>query len=118
MRRTAITVGRMRASLRLLGQVEAHAQGRPVSLGPRKQRLVLAILALEVNRPVEVTRLVDLAWPDGAPRTAEHGVKVCISALRSAFAEVFAGVQVGPARRLSGWTTFLPEHGGDAAGAL
>ncbi len=71
----------MTASLRLLGPVEAHADGHVVNLGPRRQRLLLAILALEAGRAVEVSRLVDLAWPEGAPRTAEHAVRVGISAL-------------------------------------
>src|SRR5262245_54454550 len=35
--------------VRLLGTVEVWAKGRKVELGPRKQRLMLAILALNVN---------------------------------------------------------------------
>jgi DNA-binding SARP family transcriptional activator len=75
-------------SLRLLGPVEASADGQPINLGPRKQRLVLAILALEAGRPVEVSRIVDLLWPREPPRTAGHAVRVCVSALRAAFAGV------------------------------
>jgi DNA-binding SARP family transcriptional activator len=78
----------MRLKLRLLGPVEAWAGERRIALGPTKQRLVLALLALEVNRPVEVHRLVDLVWPVAAPRTAAHAIQVCVSALRSAFADV------------------------------
>src|SRR5690242_9259768 len=70
--------------LRLLGPVEARVAGRPVPLGARKQRLVLAILALEANRQVPVERLVDLVWPDEPPRTATHAVRVCVSGLRAA----------------------------------
>jgi DNA-binding SARP family transcriptional activator/tetratricopeptide (TPR) repeat protein len=70
--------------LRLLGPVEARVDGRPVPLGARKQRLVLAILALEANRQVPVDRLVDLLWPEGPPRTATHAVRVCVSGLRAA----------------------------------
>jgi Transcriptional regulatory protein, C terminal len=73
-------------SLRLLGPMEAWGGSQKINLGPRKQRLVLAILALEVNRPVEVSRLVDLLWPENVPRTAAHAVRVCVSALRSVFA--------------------------------
>jgi DNA-binding SARP family transcriptional activator/tetratricopeptide (TPR) repeat protein len=72
-------------TVRLLGPVEAWAGDRKIDLGPRKQRLVLAVLALEVNQQVEVTRLVDLAWPANPPRTATHAIRVCVSALRSAF---------------------------------
>ncbi|MFL6117215.1 MAG: BTAD domain-containing putative transcriptional regulator, partial [Catenulispora sp.] len=70
--------------LRLLGTVEAQARGRRIPLGPRKQRLVLAVLALEVNRPVSIERLVELAWPIEPPRTAEHAIRVCASGLRTA----------------------------------
>ena len=77
---------RAELELRLLGPVEARVDGRPVPLGPRKQRLVLAILALEANRQVPVERLVDLVWPDEPPRTATHAVRVCVSGLRAALA--------------------------------
>jgi DNA-binding SARP family transcriptional activator len=70
--------------LRLLGAVEAETHGREIALGPRKQRLVLAVLALEVNRPVSVERLIELAWPIEPPRTAEHAIRVCVSGLRAA----------------------------------
>jgi DNA-binding SARP family transcriptional activator len=80
-------------SLRLLGPVEAYAGDQRIGLGPRKQRLVLAILAMEVNRPVEVSRIVVLLWPENPPRTAEHAVRVCVSALRSAFADL-PGVEI------------------------
>jgi DNA-binding SARP family transcriptional activator len=83
----------MGLKLRLLGPVEAWDGDRKIELGPRKQRLVLAVLALEAGRPVEVARLVDLAWPDDPPRTATHAIRVCVSALRSALRGV-AGVDI------------------------
>jgi ABC-2 type transport system ATP-binding protein len=70
--------------LRLLGPVEAYGAGRPLAVGPRKQRLLLAILALEVNRSVPVDRLVELMWTQAPPRTAEHAVRVGVSRLRGA----------------------------------
>lgn len=78
---------------RLLGPVEVSANGERVDLGPRKNRFILAVLALEVNRPVPLERLVDLAWPGSPPRTAPNAVMVAISqlrkALRPADAELF-----------------------------
>ena len=78
----------MGLALRVLGPVQAWSGDRRIELGPRKQRLVLAVLALEVNRPVEVARLVDLVWPSCPPRTATHAIRVCVSALRSVFQEM------------------------------
>jgi hypothetical protein len=54
--------------LRLLGPVQLWVGGRRLELGPRRQRHVLAVLALEVNRLLPLERLVELAWPAGPPR--------------------------------------------------
>ena len=45
---------------------------------------MFAVLALEAGRAVDVARLVDLAWPEDPPRTAQHAIQVCVSGLRSA----------------------------------
>ena len=74
----------MGVRIRLLGPVGAWDGQRAIALGPRKQRLVFAVLALEAGRAVDVGRLVDLAWPEEPPRTAEHAIQVCVSGLRSA----------------------------------
>lgn len=49
----------------------------------RQQRLVLAALLLQVNRPVDVSRLIDLLWPAEPPRTARGVVHNNISGLRA-----------------------------------
>jgi DNA-binding SARP family transcriptional activator len=74
----------MGVRIRLLGPVGAWDGQRAIALGPRKQRLVFAVLALEAGRAVDVGRLVDLAWPEEPPRTAQHAIQVCVSGLRSA----------------------------------
>lgn len=71
---------------RLLGPVEAWSAAGQVDLGARKQRLLLAVLALRVNRLVQVDRLVDLTWPSSPPQTAQHAIHVRISGLRAALA--------------------------------
>jgi ABC-2 type transport system ATP-binding protein len=58
-----------------------------MELGPRKQRFTLALLALHVNQPVTVDRLVDLTWPHAPPRTARHAIHVRVSQLRAMFAK-------------------------------
>ena len=45
--------------LRLLGPIELRLEDRPIELGPRKQRALLAMLALQVGRTVSADRLVD-----------------------------------------------------------
>ncbi|MFC0436230.1 BTAD domain-containing putative transcriptional regulator [Kutzneria buriramensis] len=72
--------------LRLLGPVRAQVGDEVLPLGPRQQRLALAVLALEVNRPISVDRLVRWIWPDHPPRSAPHAVRVQISNLRSILA--------------------------------
>jgi ABC-2 type transport system ATP-binding protein len=61
-----------------------------MELGPRKQRFTLALLALHVNQPVPVDRLVDLTWPHAPPRTARHAIHVRVSQLRAMFANAGA----------------------------
>jgi ABC-2 type transport system ATP-binding protein len=73
--------------IRVLGPVEAWAGATRLQLGPRKQRLILGVLATEANRQVSIDRLVDLAWPVSPPRTAAHAVRVHVSNLRGTFAK-------------------------------
>jgi DNA-binding SARP family transcriptional activator len=72
--------------IRLLGPVQAWRDGVRVGLGPRKQRFVLAVLALDVNRLVPLDRLVDLSWPSCPPRSARQAIRVSVSRLRAAIA--------------------------------
>ncbi|MFF0146028.1 DNA-binding SARP family transcriptional activator [Amycolatopsis sulphurea] len=71
----------------VLGPVRASVDGRPVDVGVRKQRFVLAVLLLEVNKHVPADRLIELAWPEGeAPDTARTVIHTQISRLRATFA--------------------------------
>ncbi|SCF30272.1 DNA-binding transcriptional activator of the SARP family [Micromonospora echinospora] len=51
--------------LRVLGPVEAVRAGRPVALGGRRQRMVLAALLVAQGRMLPVDRLRELVWGDG-----------------------------------------------------
>ncbi len=75
---------------RLLGAVEARTPECQIDLGPRKQRLAFAVLALRVNQLVPVPRLVDLTWPSSPPQTAQHAIHSRVSRLRAALAEAGA----------------------------
>lgn len=91
--------------LRLLGEVSAEVDGRPVDLGTPRQRCVLAALAVDVGQAVSVDRLVERVWGvDVAPRTRAtlHGY---ISRLRRALAGV-CGVAIV---RRSGSYTLLAD---------
>ena len=67
---------------RLLGPLEARADGEPLPLGGAKQRALLARLLLEPNRTVPVQQLVDDLWGDEVPPTAVKMVHVFVSQLR------------------------------------
>ncbi|MFC0430922.1 BTAD domain-containing putative transcriptional regulator [Kutzneria buriramensis] len=67
--------------------MEVRLRGRPLALGPRQRRLVLALLACEVNRVVAVGRLVELVWPSSPPQSAVHAIQVNVSGLRSVLAD-------------------------------
>ncbi|SBT45831.1 AfsR/SARP family transcriptional regulator [Micromonospora auratinigra] len=59
--------------LRVLGELQVRAGDRPLDLGPTKQRLVLAALAVDAGRAVPVEALIDRVW-DTAPPTEARGV--------------------------------------------
>src|SRR5439155_2562779 len=67
---------------RLLGPVEAYHEGRQVDLGRRRERCLLAILLLEVNRPVPVDRLIGLLWDGRPPASARAALHTHMSRLR------------------------------------
>lgn len=78
--------GEAHMELLLLGPVQAAVDDRPVDLGVRRQRLVLAVLALEVNKTVTIDRLIELLWLRDPPATARGIVHTCISGLRAVLA--------------------------------
>lgn len=68
---------------RVLGPVRVLADGRLVPLKERKQRLVLALLLLDVNQLVPIDRLVDLLWIRDPPSSARRIVQAHLSRLRT-----------------------------------
>ena len=68
----------------VLGETRCEAGGRPVDLGTRKQRAILAGLALSVGRPVSYDALVDLLWGDHPPDGLPGTLHVYIAGLRRA----------------------------------
>src|SRR5436305_10453018 len=67
---------------RILGPLELTAGERLPDLGGQKQRAVLAMLLLEANRVVSISRLIDGVWDEEPPETAAKAIQVYISELR------------------------------------
>jgi DNA-binding SARP family transcriptional activator/streptogramin lyase len=74
----------MYMEFRVLGSLEAVAEGRSLALGAAKQRALLAVLVLNDNRIVSTDRLIDALWGEEAADGAAHTVQVYVSALRKA----------------------------------
>ncbi|GAB2962574.1 AfsR/SARP family transcriptional regulator [Saccharothrix stipae] len=70
--------------LGLLGEVTARLGGRPVDLGPARQRCVLAALAVDAGRVVPVDLLLWRVWGVDTPRRAPATLHSHISRLRRA----------------------------------
>ena len=76
---------------RILGPLEVLDAERPVPLGGRKQRALLAILLLRAGEVVSTDRLVDQLWGERPPRTATTSLHILVSQLRKVLgAEVVA----------------------------
>ena len=73
--------------VRLLGPLEVRLEDGPIELGPRKQRAVFAMLALEAGRTVSADRLVEGLWGERTPATAPKMVQLYVSHLRRALGE-------------------------------
>ncbi|MEV6037422.1 BTAD domain-containing putative transcriptional regulator [Nonomuraea sp. NPDC052116] len=67
----------------ILGEVSAWADGRPINLGPARQRCVLAALLVDANHPVSLDQLTDRVWGDTPPQRAAGTLHSYLSRLRS-----------------------------------
>jgi DNA-binding SARP family transcriptional activator/tetratricopeptide (TPR) repeat protein len=76
----------MRVVVRLLGPLEVECAGWPVPIGAAKERLVVAVLALNAGRVVPVERLVDAVWGEDPPESAALTVRGLVSRLRKTLA--------------------------------
>ncbi|WP_433367946.1 BTAD domain-containing putative transcriptional regulator [Actinoplanes sp. CA-142083] len=87
--------------LRLLGTVELHVDGKDVPLGPARQRTVLAALAVDAGRAVQIDTLVDRVWGLSPPDQVRGVVYSYVNRLRRAL-RVAPG-RVALARRSGGY---------------
>ena len=96
--------------VRLLGPLEVRLGNGPVELGPRKQRAVLAMLALEPGRTVSADRLAEGLWGEELPPSSAKMVQLYVSHLR----RVLDGDGVRIVTHGRGYELQLPERDVDA----
>lgn len=72
--------------IRLLGPLEILVRGAPVRLKRRKQRVLLALLALTPRRVVHTDTIVDSLWRE-PPVAVRNQVQIHVSAIRTALAD-------------------------------
>ena len=68
----------------LLGPVEVRVDGRAVPLPGARQRLVLTVLLVDVNRMVPAGRLIDELWETALPADPRGALRTQVSRLRRA----------------------------------
>ncbi len=67
---------------RLLGPVEATADGRRVPLGRRQERWLVCLLLLDAGRVLATSRILDLMWDGDAPPSARRTLHTYVARLR------------------------------------
>lgn len=90
-------------TIRVLGPLEVTAAGRVIALGGPKPRLLLAALALQPNVVVSTDVLVEVLWPDSAPRSAAANIRTYVHSLRRRFAEIHPDLGERISSRASGY---------------
>ena len=70
--------------VQLLGPLEVEVSGDPIQLPRKKQRALLALLALRPGEAVSIDRLVEDLWGHEAPKAAVGSLQNLVSQLRKA----------------------------------
>ncbi|MBP2329094.1 DNA-binding SARP family transcriptional activator [Kibdelosporangium banguiense] len=70
-----------------MGPLELISDGRSVKIGGPRERVVLAALALRVNRVTSFAQLMEAVWDDDPPLTARGQIQSSVSALRRLFTD-------------------------------
>jgi hypothetical protein len=89
----------------VLGRVRAWRDGQELSLGPPRQRAVLAVLALRANHVVSRDEIVDGVWGERPPASAVNGVHLYVSALRRVLADERPGRLLAGSGPAGTWST-------------
>ena len=67
---------------RILGPLEVVDDGRPLEIGPGRQRALLLLLLVHKDEVVSSDRLVDMLWGERPPATAPKALQGYVSQLR------------------------------------
>jgi DNA-binding SARP family transcriptional activator len=103
----------MAVEIRVLGRVDALVNGRPLPIRGKKQRSVLAMLALRANRTVSADDLIDGLWGERPPASAAKNVQLYVSRLRKVLNASGSGAGIVTHGR--GYELQLPDDAVDAA---
>lgn len=66
----------------ILGDLRVMRDGRPLALGPHKQRLLLAVLVLQPGTAHQTDQLVEALWGETAPTSAADNVRLYVHRMR------------------------------------
>jgi DNA-binding SARP family transcriptional activator len=77
-----------------MGPLDLSSCGREIDLGGPRQRVVLAMLALNPNRVVPVELLIDAVWSSAPPTTARAQIQICVSSLRKIFLQANVAMRI------------------------
>ncbi|MFI7408102.1 AfsR/SARP family transcriptional regulator [Streptomyces sp. NPDC049627] len=95
--------------IRLLGPVQAWADGAEIDLGRPRQRCVLAVLLLEANRVVPIETIVDRVWGDDPPASVRNVIYGYVGRLKTALHQAdTAATGVRLDRTQGGYTLLTP----------
>ncbi|GAA3726315.1 AfsR/SARP family transcriptional regulator [Salinactinospora qingdaonensis] len=72
----------MEHKVNLLGPLEIFVGNDMVPLRSERERTVMALLALNLGRPVAADSLIDAVWSGNPPQTARNQLAICVSSLR------------------------------------
>jgi DNA-binding SARP family transcriptional activator len=68
----------------ILGPLEVRGEGKPVEVGTRKARVLLAALVLGRNQVVSADALIEAAWPNDLPANPRAALQTSVARLRRA----------------------------------
>lgn len=85
---------------RILGPLAVQRDGHDLPLGGLRQRAVLAVLLLAEDRVVEVDRLIEQVWGDGAPAKPLASLRAYVANLRRILGADAVLTRSGPGYRL------------------